>query len=86
MCTPVTPQSDRRHAMPEAPAARHDAIRTAIHSLGEEQRRLERIGFELPLARCHAETRYWNFLAAVCAIPVVADRGEGFVCPDDRAA
>jgi hypothetical protein len=79
----VTPQSDRRRAMPDASAARHDQIRSALVSLSAERRRLERLGFELPLARCHEETRYWNFVAAVCAIQA---NEEGTSCPDDRAA
>jgi hypothetical protein len=82
--TPVTPLADRRRAMPENRAARHDAIHSALTSLDSEQRRLERLGFELPLARCHEETRYWNFLAAVHAIP--AHGADDASCPDDRAA
>lgn len=68
MRAPVTPQSDRALPMPAAPGARRDAIDAALRSLKDERRRLERIGFELPLARCHEETRYWSFIQAMCAM------------------
>jgi hypothetical protein len=55
--------------MPASDAERQDQIRIALRSLNAEQARLERLGFELPLARCHAERRYWSFLAAVHALP-----------------
>jgi hypothetical protein len=66
---PVTPPSDRARPIPASDAARQDQIHTALRSLVDEQARLERLGFELPLARCHAERRYWSFLAAVHALP-----------------
>jgi hypothetical protein len=85
---PLTPGSDRARPMPGSPAARQDDIDAALRSLREEQRRLERLGLELPLARCHHESRYWNFLAALLTPP--SDPGStpgrgGIPCPDDRA-
>ena len=52
---------------PAGQAARRDVIDAAIGSLQGEQRRLERIGFELPLARCHDQLRYWQFLSGLFA-------------------
>jgi hypothetical protein len=48
--------------MPASAIARLDHVRAAVASLVDEQRRLERLGFELPLARCHDQLRYWRFL------------------------
>jgi hypothetical protein len=48
--------------MPATVTARLDHVRAAVGSLADEQRRLERLGFELPLARCHDQLRYWRFL------------------------
>jgi hypothetical protein len=60
--SPLTPASDPRREMPVTPVARLDHVRAAVASLTDEQRRLERLGFELPLARCHHQLRYWRFL------------------------
>ncbi|MFI5370746.1 MAG: hypothetical protein ACHQ52_04240 [Candidatus Eisenbacteria bacterium] len=62
MTPPLTSASDPRRDMPATAMGRLDAVRAAIASLAEEQRRLERLGFERPLARCHHELRYWRFL------------------------
>ena len=62
MTSPLTPASDPRREMPVTPVARLDHVRAAIASLTDEQRRLERLGFEMPLARCHDQLRYWRFL------------------------
>lgn len=51
--------------MPDSLEARRDAIERALHALAGEARRLERIGFETPLARCRAEQGFWTFLAVV---------------------
>jgi hypothetical protein len=60
--------------MPASAVARRDDIAIALRTLGDEQRRLDRLGLELPLARCHEELRYWGFLAALHALPD-SDRG-----------
>jgi len=84
---PLTPGSDRARAVPESPATRQDDIASALRSLREERRRLERMGLELPLARCHFETRYWNFLAALFSVPCSSGTGPGrgdLPCRDAR--
>jgi len=68
MTAPLTASADPRHPMPADPAARLDTARRAIASLEAEQRRLERLGFELPLARCHDQLRYWRFVAGLMAV------------------
>jgi hypothetical protein len=72
----IVPAADPRAEMPAGPAARLDRIEAALASIGDEQRRFERLGFETPLARCHRERRYWEFLRAVFSIPAAdAPRG-----------
>jgi hypothetical protein len=81
--------ADTARAMPATRGGRVDAAHAAVAALREEQRRLERIGFELPLARCQSQLRYWRFVHALVSIaaadapprreaisawPVVADR------------
>jgi hypothetical protein len=66
--TPLTHGADVSRPMPASPGARLDAARVAVDSLRHEQRRLERIGLELPLARCHDQLRFWNFVHAVCSL------------------
>jgi hypothetical protein len=51
--------------MPQGLDARRRHIEGAVGSLDAEALRLERLGLEGPLARCHAERRYWSFLAAI---------------------
>ncbi len=65
---PMTASADRARTLPASPAARLDAASRAVSSLREEQRRLERLGLELPLARCHEQLRFWNFVHAVCSL------------------
>jgi cytochrome P450 len=65
---PLTSGADTTRVMPASATARLDAARIAVASLREEQRRLQRIGFETPLARCHEQLRYWNFVQAVCSL------------------
>lgn len=67
MNAPLTRAADARRELPASRAARRDAIAAAIDSLHGEQRRLERIGFELPLARCADQLRYWQFLSGLFA-------------------
>jgi len=66
---PLTASADPRRAMPASAAQRFDQASAAVASLREEQRRLERLGFELPLARCHQQLRYWSFVRAMCSLP-----------------
>ncbi len=62
---PLTAAADPRRAMPASMVARFDAADAAVRSLRQEQRRLQRLGFELPLARCHQQLRYWSFVRAL---------------------
>lgn len=75
MRAPLTPASDRAGSMPQHRDERLDRITAALRSLEGEQRRLERLGLELPLARCHAERRYWEFLRALHAVAGEPDTG-----------
>jgi hypothetical protein len=74
MALPMTTSSDVARTMPASPAARLDAATAAIASLRDEQRRLVRLGFELPLARCHEQLRYWSFVRALCALECAESR------------
>jgi len=70
---PVTFAADRDASLPATLEQRLDHIERARASLAAEARRLERIGFEDPLRRCHEERRYWNFLAAVHGMAAPGD-------------
>ena len=59
----------RERSMPEGAGARLDAARAALSTLEGEERRLERLGFERPLAGCREEIRFWRLVAAVLALP-----------------
>lgn len=65
MRPPLTTASDRSRPMPAALDDRLDRIEAALATLGREERRLGRLGFERPLARVHHERRYWEFLRAI---------------------
>ena len=69
---PLTPASDTRRIMPASAPARLDAAEAAIVSLHAEQRRLERLGLEWPLARSARALRYWRFVRALCAMAAEA--------------
>ena len=64
-----TPRSDLRRAIPPTAALRVDQAYAALASLREEERRLERLGLEEALCRCREQLRYWEFLAALFALP-----------------
>jgi hypothetical protein len=63
-----TAAADTARAIPAGAGARLDAAHSAVASLRDEQRRLERLGFETPLARCHQQLRFWSFVSAVCSL------------------
>ena len=65
---PVSLASDPRRAMPASAPSRLDAAEAAVASLTHEQRRLERLGLEWPLARTARALRYWRFVRALCTI------------------
>ena len=64
----LTAAADTARPSPAAAAPRLDAAHSALVSLRDEQRRLERLGFETPLARCHQQLRFWSFVSAVCSL------------------
>jgi hypothetical protein len=64
----LTSCADLAREIPAEPTARLDRVERALASLRDERRRLERLGLELPLARCQAQYRYWEFLGAIAAI------------------
>ncbi len=68
MHAPMTASSDVSRSMPDTAAARLDAARAAVASLEGEQRRLARLGFELPMARCHQQLRYWRFVESMLSL------------------
>jgi len=70
--TPTFAGADRSRPMPATNAARVDDIQAALGALRHERSRFERLGFERPQARCHAEIRYWSFLAALHSLPAAA--------------
>ena len=57
--------ADPRRSMPAHPGARHDAIETALHVLGEEAARLDRLGLEAPREHCREARRFWGFVGAL---------------------
>lgn len=69
---PVTPLADPRRPMPSGATARLDAADAAVVSLAAEQRRLERLGLEWPLARAERQLKYWRFVRALCALAAEA--------------
>lgn len=62
---PLVASADASAPMPAGLAARLDAANAAVAALEREQRRLERLGLEQPLARCHHQLRYWRFVRAL---------------------
>ena len=73
--TPAGPS--RTRPMPSTAAARLDDIQAALDTLRRERSRFERLGFELPQARCQAEIRYWRFLEALHSLPADAGASPG---------
>jgi hypothetical protein len=83
MFEPLTAASDPRRAMPAAETAQLDAARAALTSLDGERRRLERLGLETPLQRCHSQLRYWGFVAGLLAAREAA-REPGTIPPGEE--
>ena len=61
----LPPAADPRRPMPEHAGARIDVIEAALRVLGDEDRRLGRMGLEGARARCSEARRYWGFVAAM---------------------
>ena len=69
MHAPLVPSADPSRPLPASAGERLDQARAAVDALERERRRLERIGFENPLARCHEQLRYWRFVSGLLALP-----------------
>jgi len=65
---PITASADLGRELPADPAERLDRVAAAVASLRSERRRLTRLGLEVPIARCEAHLRYWEFLAGLLAL------------------
>ena len=81
--TPLTASADPRREMPAGAGSRRDRIDAALATLAAEERRLARLGFELPMARCREQRRYWSFVSALHALPEAAParRPDSGTCP-----
>jgi len=66
---------ERRRAMPAGKGARLDEARATLAVLREEQERCERLGLELPLARCRERIRYWQFVHGLLSIAPLGTPG-----------
>ena len=62
---PLTASADPAREIPADAEARRDQIAAALRSLEAEERRLVRIGLELPMARCREQRRFWSFLSGL---------------------
>lgn len=74
--------ADPRRPVPAHSGARFDAIESALRALGEEDRRLGRLGLDAARDRCREARRFWGFVGALYHLadePVV-------VRPDRREA
>ena len=61
----LPPAADPRRPKPEHSGARVDAIEAALRVLGNEDRRLGRMGLDDARERCREASRYWGFVAAM---------------------
>ena len=60
--------ADPHRSVPAHPGARHDAIESALRTLGEEDRRLQRMGLDHARERCREVRRFWGFVGALYEI------------------
>ena len=67
----LTTSADLARAIPRSVDEREWVIEAALASLEQEERRLAALGFEVPLARCRDQRRFWEFVRAIHAL----DRG-----------
>ncbi len=65
---PITASADLGRELPADPAERLDRVTAAVASLRAELRRCERLGLEIPIARCAAQLRYWEFVGGLLAL------------------
>lgn len=75
----LSPRFLLERPMPTGSAARLDVAVATLGALLDEQHRLERLGFELPIARCHQQVRYWGFVTRLLSITAADDAAQGEV-------
>lgn len=64
----AVPSADPVRDMPAGTHTRLDHIEQALRALADEERRLERLGLEIPLARCRESRRYWSFMRGLFVV------------------
>ena len=62
---PLPGLADPGRAVPAGAGARRDHVAAALRTLGEETRRLERLGLADAAGRCRETRRYWGFVGAL---------------------
>jgi hypothetical protein len=62
---PLTSSADPGRTIPDSSEERSWQISAALETLDREEQRLGRLGFELPLARCREQRRFWEFVRAI---------------------
>ena len=73
----LSPRALLERPLPEGAGARLDTAAATLGALLDEQHRLERLGFELPIARCHQQVRYWSFVTRLLAIAAAEGAAPG---------
>lgn len=82
----LTPSADPARSIPPSASERQWQIEAALVSLDHEQVRLDRLGFEAPLARCHHQRRFWEFVRALEGMGVTGTAGAAGIDTLGRAA
>ena len=82
----LTPPADPARTIPRSASERQWQIEAALTSLNHEQERLDRLGFEVPLARCHQQRRFWEFVRALDGMGVTGMAGKSGIDTLGRAA
>ena len=73
----LTPSADPARRIPSSAAERQWQIEAALVSLRNEEQRLDRLGFELPISRCHQQRRFWEFVRAIDVMSATGSTGSG---------
>ncbi len=82
----LTPSADPAREISRSASERQWQIEAALASLNQEQARLDRLGFEVPLARCHQQRRFWEFVRALDGMGVTGTAGNSGIDSIGRAA
>ena len=82
----LTPSADPARAIPRSASERQWQINAALASLSHEQERLDRLGFEVPLARCNQQRRFWEFVRALDGMGVTGTADNSGIDTFGRAA